>query len=141
MAEVFISFATEDQRVGEAVQREIENRLSLREQVFMSSDHRQLAAGEDWIDRIKREISACEGMVLLLSSRGVRRPWVNFEADAAWAAGKPLIPVRSGFAPLRSCAAMPTGGDQRNGGQSGSPRRSRTRMALSHRNAPLKHLR
>ena len=29
----------------------------------------------------------------MLSRRGVRRPWVNFEAGAAWLAGKPLIPV------------------------------------------------
>ena len=93
MARVFISFATEDQPVAEAVKREIENRLTLRGQVFMTSDRDQLVAGEDWFARIKKEIGLSEVVVLMLSRRGVARPWVNFEAGAAWLADKSLIPV------------------------------------------------
>ncbi len=93
MARVFISFATEDKRVGEAVKREIERRLPLSGQVFMTSDRNQLVAGEDWFPRIKREIESSDVVLLMLSQRGVRRPWVNFEAGAAWLGGKPLVPI------------------------------------------------
>jgi hypothetical protein len=102
MARVFISFATDDQQVAEAVKYEIERRLSLQGQVFMSSDPTQLVAGEDWFARIKREIVSSEVVLLMLSRRGVRRPWVNFEAGAAWLSEKHLIPICYGKMTIES---------------------------------------
>jgi hypothetical protein len=36
---------------------------------------------------------AAEIVILMLSQRSVARPWVNFEAGAAWLADKKVIPV------------------------------------------------
>lgn len=93
MAKVFISHASEDKLVADAVRRELANRLSLSGEVFMSSDPAQMVAGENWFTRIEAEIRSSDVVILMLSRRGVRRPWVNFEAGAAWLAGKVLIPV------------------------------------------------
>ena len=47
------------------------------------------------MDRIKRELQACSILVSLLSKRSIGRPWINFEAGAAWVADK-LLPVYFG---------------------------------------------
>src|SRR5688572_27113458 len=93
MAKVFISHASEDSDVANAARREIESRLKLADEVFLSSDPTQIVAGENWLTRIEDEIRSSAVVILLLSRRSVRRPWVNFEAGAAWLAGKVLIPV------------------------------------------------
>src|SRR5688500_3905504 len=93
MAKVFISHASEDKLVADAVRRELANRLSLSGEVFMSSDPAQMVAGANWFTRIEAEIRSSDVVLLMLSRRGARRPWVNFEASAAWHAGKCLIPV------------------------------------------------
>jgi hypothetical protein len=98
MAEVFISFIHEQERVARAVQGLL--RENLRQtpgmnavEVFMSSDEWQVLAGEVWFDRILRELNAARVLVALMSPQSVSRPWVNFEAGAAWAAGKPVVPI------------------------------------------------
>lgn len=94
MARVFISFVHEDQRVAEAVQLLVVERLNLQEgEVFLSSDKRQVTAGENWFERITRELGAATVLLLMLSRRSVRRPWVNFEAGAGWLARKTIVPV------------------------------------------------
>jgi hypothetical protein len=98
MAEVFISFIHEHERVARAVQGLL--RQNLRQtpgmnnvEVFMSSDEWQILAGEIWFDRILRELNAARVLVALMSPQSVSRPWVNFEAGAAWVAGKPVVPT------------------------------------------------
>jgi len=93
MAQVFISFVHEDHELAEAVQLYISSQLNLPESVFLSSDNWQIFAGEIWLDRIKAELSAAKVVVLMLSRRSVGRPWVNFEAGAAWLTDKVIIPV------------------------------------------------
>lgn len=92
MADIFISFIHEEQTVATALQQLL--RASLGNQnVFLSSDEWQIFAGEQWLDRIKEELSPAKVVVLMLSPRSVQRPWVNFEAGAAWLTGKILIPA------------------------------------------------
>jgi hypothetical protein len=50
-------------------------------------------AGDLWLQKIKEALSSAEIVILMLSKRSVARPWVNFEAGAAWLADKTLIPV------------------------------------------------
>ena len=92
MAKVFISFIHEEQDIAEAVQSLLREDLDTRE-IFLSSDQWQVFAGEIWLDRIRTELSAAKVVVLLLSQESVGRPWVNFEAGAAWLSGKAIIPV------------------------------------------------
>ena len=91
MAEVFVSFIHENQRVAEAVQSVLSGILNRR--VFLSADNWQIFAGEVWLDRIKAELTEAKVVVLMLSALSVSRPWINFEAGAAWLAGKAIVPV------------------------------------------------
>lgn len=91
MADVFISFIHEQQRVAEEVQKLL--RSKLEKEVFMSADTWQVLAGEDWLARIRKELRSSHVVVLMLSPESVARPWINFEAGAAWLARKIIIPV------------------------------------------------
>jgi TIR domain len=93
MARLFVSFVHEDEKVASAVQGLLQTELNLREEVFLSSDKSQIYAGDLWLQKIKEALSAAEIVILMLSQRSVARPWVNFEAGAAWLADKKVIPV------------------------------------------------
>jgi hypothetical protein len=98
MARVFISFVHEDERVANAVKRIIENKFgtSLKQgDVFLSSDRWTLQHGENWMDRIKRELKECGVVVSMLSKRSIERQWIHFEGGAAWVADR-LLPVYFG---------------------------------------------
>ena len=93
MARLFVSFVHEDEKVASAVQGLLQTELDLREEVFLSSDKSQIYAGDLWLEKIKEALLAAEIVILMLSRRSVARPWVNFEAGAAWLADKKVIPV------------------------------------------------
>jgi hypothetical protein len=86
-----MSFVHEDQKVASAVQEFLQ--AGIHEEVFLSSDKSQIYAGDLWLQKIKEGLSAAEIAILMLSQRSVARPWVNFEAGAAWLADKTIIPV------------------------------------------------
>jgi hypothetical protein len=92
MAQVFLSFIHEEQRVAEAIQDLLRETL-VTQDVFLSSDQWQVFAGEIWLDRIKEALNSARVVVLLLSKKSVERPWVNFEAGAAWGSDTPIVPV------------------------------------------------
>ena len=54
MAKIFISFIHEEKDTAEDVQRYINDQLG--EKAFMSSDQWQIFAGENWLERIKKEL-------------------------------------------------------------------------------------
>jgi hypothetical protein len=93
MSEVFISFIHEEEKIAGALQRFIRGKLGKDPQVFLSSDQWQIFAGEIWLDRIREELNSAKVVILMLSNESVARPWVNFEAGAAWLTGKAIIPV------------------------------------------------
>jgi hypothetical protein len=99
MARLFESFVHEDEKVALAVQGLLETELDLREEVFLASDKSQIYAGDLWLQKIKEALSVAEIVILMLSRRSVARPWVNFEAGAAWLADKKIIPVCYGNLP------------------------------------------
>jgi hypothetical protein len=45
------------------------------------------------LERIKDALKRAAVVVLVLSRESVARPWVNFEAGAAWIQGSAIIPV------------------------------------------------
>jgi hypothetical protein len=93
MADIFISFIHEESETAEALQRFVNQMLSGQAKAFLSSDKFQIYAGELWLERIFKELSAAKVVLLLLSERSVTRPWVNFEAGAGWLTDKKIIPV------------------------------------------------
>lgn len=90
-ARVFISFIHEEQDAAEVVQEFIE--VVLRVKAFVSCDKWAIFAGDVWLDHIKDAIDRATIVVLMLSRESVARPWVNFEAGAAWNKGTAIIPV------------------------------------------------
>lgn len=95
VADVFISFIHEEQRIAEALQAYLEAHLQhlVPHGVFLSADDWQVFAGEIWLERIRHELQEAKVVVLMLSQKSIERPWINFEAGAAWLANKALIPV------------------------------------------------
>ncbi|GAC1457123.1 MAG: hypothetical protein PVSMB1_06850 [Gemmatimonadaceae bacterium] len=93
MAKVFISFDHGDRAVAETMKSLIEHELKLDKDVFMVTDPNQLRAGDDWLTVVKDGLSSAEVVLLMLSRRSIKKPWVNFEAGAGWLAGKRVIPV------------------------------------------------
>jgi hypothetical protein len=92
MAAIFISFVHEDEKVAAAVKLLIEEELELPDKVFLSGDKTMVYAGDRWRDRITVALKEAKLVVLMLSKRSVRRPWVNFEAGGAWLTDKTIIP-------------------------------------------------
>src|SRR5260370_28804799 len=94
MADIFISVIHEEVRVAEAVQRFLQAHLGKHGDVFLSADPWQVYAGEEWLDRIIAEVRNAKVVISLFSAISVERPWVNFEAGAAWVREETkLIPV------------------------------------------------
>jgi hypothetical protein len=93
VADVFISFIHEEKDVAKAVQTYLRQRFGEHQIAFLSADSWQMHAGEIWLDRIRQELSNAKVVILMLTQRSVNRPWVNFEAGAAWMKGTPIIPV------------------------------------------------
>jgi len=91
VAQVFISFIHDEQRVAQAVAHVITG--VLKKSVFYAANNFQMFAGDVWLERIRAELSEAKVVVLMLSGESVKRPWINFEAGAAWLAGKALIPA------------------------------------------------
>lgn len=93
MADIFISFIHEEEKVAGAVKQFLREKLREDADVFLSSDTWTVYAGEDWLKRIKDELTSAKVVILLLSKKSVLRPWVNFEAGAAWLRDKHMIPA------------------------------------------------
>jgi hypothetical protein len=89
--QVFISFVHEEQYAAEAVQNFLGEVLNVN--AFVSSDRWAIFAGDQWLERIKDALRHATVVVLMLSRESVARPWVNFEAGAAWLQGIAIIPV------------------------------------------------
>jgi hypothetical protein len=61
--------------------------------IFVSSDRTTIRAGKRWMDEVEQGLRAADVQVVLCSAESIGRPWVNFEAGAAWLRGLPIIPV------------------------------------------------
>ena len=93
MSKVFISFIHEEEEYAERIHVFIREVLGTAVTSFLASDRYQVLAGDLWLEKIKEELDQAEILVLMLSKSSVKRPWVNFEAGAAWIANKKIIPV------------------------------------------------
>jgi hypothetical protein len=90
MSRIFISYVHEDEEVARMLQWLIFDCTGISP--FLSNDRWHVMAGEVWLNKITAALEEADVVVLMLSQRSVGRPWVNFEAGAAWLAKKPIIP-------------------------------------------------
>jgi hypothetical protein len=58
----------------------------------VSSDGESISAAEEWLSWFETAIRESAIVMILCSPSSIRRPWINFEAGAAWMLGIPVIP-------------------------------------------------
>src|SRR5262249_46357706 len=90
---VFISHIAEEREIAERLKAALTRDFLRMLDVFVSSDTESIAAGEEWLESIEHALRECTIVVILCSPESIRRPWINFEAGAAWMRDIPLIPV------------------------------------------------
>ncbi len=61
---------------------------------FLASRPGDIRADEDWLGGIERALQEADTYIILLTPESVLRPWVNFEAGAAWFFQRQLVFIR-----------------------------------------------
>ena len=51
MADIFISFIHEDEKIADGVKRFLQQKLKINSRVFLASDQWAIYAGEDWLSK------------------------------------------------------------------------------------------
>ncbi len=99
---VFISHTSEEADVAQSFQSLIGDKFLGLFDVFVSSDGKSIRVGQQWLDSVSQALQACVLEVIIASPTSVTRPWINFEAGAAWVRGIPIIPLcHSGMTPSK----------------------------------------
>lgn len=88
---IFISHATANARLARTLAEAFE---SLGATTFLASRAGDIRADEDWLRGIERALQETDAYIVLLTPESTLRPWVNFEAGAAWFSGKQLLFLR-----------------------------------------------
>jgi TIR domain len=91
---IFISHVHEDSDLAVGIKELMEDAFAGVFDAFVSSDRRSLSAGDNWLQKITENIKRADDFIILLTPRSLGRPWVNFEAGAAFGKGRShIIPV------------------------------------------------
>jgi nucleoside 2-deoxyribosyltransferase len=85
---VFISHSDVDMVAARKLRNLLVHRANAY--VFTTED---LSAGEKWENKLRDQLSAADVVVALLTPTSVHSNWVLHEIGAAWALGKPIVPV------------------------------------------------
>lgn len=91
--QIFISHITEEAGIADKLKQNLRRDFLGQVKVFVSSDTVSLLAGDEWLTALNEALRDSAIFVVLCSQRSIGRPWVNFEAGAAWMRNIPLIPV------------------------------------------------
>jgi hypothetical protein len=91
--QVFISHITEEAKVAARLKLRMTEDFLEQLTVFLSSDTESIAAGEEWFSSVSEALRNSSIFVVLCSPIAISRPWVNFEAGAAWIREIPVIPM------------------------------------------------
>jgi hypothetical protein len=91
--QIFISHITEDAALAARLKLRMTEDFLGQLTVFLSSDTESIAAGEVWFSSVSEALRNSSIFIALCSPIAVTRPWVNFEAGAAWMREIPVIPA------------------------------------------------
>jgi len=96
---IFVSHISEEAELASILKKFIKADFADAVKVFVSSDMEEgVEAGNPWLTHVSDALDEAAIELLLCSTLSVTRPWVNFEAGAAWLKKIPVIPVcHSGF--------------------------------------------
>jgi hypothetical protein len=92
---IFVSHIAEEAALGIAVKDGLEDAFSERVRVFVSSDPRDNPGGDQWLERIKRELvdPYAKMLISLVSVNSVGEPWISIEVGAAWILDRAVFPL------------------------------------------------
>jgi TIR domain len=90
---LFISHISEEKEFAAQLKTVLTRDFLGLDEVFVSSDTESIGAGEEWLQSVATALRECAIVVILCSPDSVRRPWINFEAGAAWMRDIPIVPV------------------------------------------------
>jgi len=91
---IFISHVTDEQVEANKAKQYLEQVFKDKVEVFVASSWTSIQPGEDWFACISDAIEKADIMLVLCSGDSVNRPWIQFEAGAAWFAKKTkVIPI------------------------------------------------
>jgi hypothetical protein len=90
---VFISHISEEGAVASKLKAIISRDFLDLIDVFVSSDGESISAGDSWLESVERELRQASVLITLCSPASRARPWLYFEAGAAWMLKKPIIPL------------------------------------------------
>jgi hypothetical protein len=93
MPQIFVSHISAERELAALLKEKIERHFLGFVDVFVSSDQESIQAGESWLEALRRALKAAHLQVILCSPQSISRPWVNFEAGAAWLQGIPVVPL------------------------------------------------
>jgi hypothetical protein len=101
---VFISHTGTDTWVAKRISEQIE---ACGAKAFLDDAH--IAVGEDFEERILRELDQADELLVLLTPWSLKRPYVWAEVGAAWGKRTPIIGVLYGLSPeeLNAQAGVP----------------------------------
>jgi hypothetical protein len=91
--QIFMSHITEDAAVAKTLKRGMTGDFLGQLQVFLSSDTESIAAGDPWFSSVSQALRNSSIFVVLCSPISIARPWINFEAGAAWILDMAVIPA------------------------------------------------
>jgi hypothetical protein len=92
----FVSHVSEEVAVASRLKTALARDFLGLLDVFVSSDAESIAAGEDWLRSIEKALEQSDLLLILCSPESIKRPWINFEAGAAWMRKIPLVPLCHG---------------------------------------------
>ena len=85
---VFISYSRKNKDIATHIAEQLDLRGA---NVFI--DYKRLLAGQDWTDRLAKEIEKADVVLFLMSPISVKSKWVKAEISWAEHLGKPILPV------------------------------------------------
>jgi hypothetical protein len=98
--QIFISHISAEAEIAQRLKQHLVRAFRGLLDIFVSSDRATIRAGKKWLDEIEKSLKSADAEVVLCSRESVGRPWINFEAGAAWLRDIPVIPAcHSGIAP------------------------------------------
>ncbi|HBR8099375.1 TPA: toll/interleukin-1 receptor domain-containing protein [Klebsiella variicola subsp. variicola] len=97
---VFISHINEEKDIALNFQDLINTAFMGLFDTFVSSSPEAISMGSKWLTKVSNALNKCDIAIVICSPQSVKRPWVNFEAGAAWIRNIDVIPLcHSGMTP------------------------------------------
>lgn len=90
---IFVSHISNESELAQKLKESIKSDFLGMVDVFVSSDKETIEVGEKWLNSIEEALKESEILIVLCSYESIVKPWVNFEAGAAWIRDIPIIPI------------------------------------------------